>query len=271
MMRWSCLAVLALLSSTATAQPVTPVLKVASLRLPAEVAQWHAQREAIFDLLKALHPDVIAVQQVRQSPDTPNSACWLAARLQYSCDFITADPPSQPLRRGNALLSRDSVIDDGITLLHGADQSSAAGMQRLQRGSKTVNVYLVRIRPENDDAEARRHQTADLRAWIAATGDGYPSLVAGDFSASTEELVQQLPGFQPARKNPATRRSEAIPGAPSGHGMDVLYQVRRFADVAQQWLRLPPMEGASGEGRPLGLMVTIRLLGSTATDTADTP
>lgn len=270
-MRWSCLAVLALLSSAAVAQPVTPVLKVASLRLPVEDTQWRVQREAILDLLRELRLDVIAVQQVRQSADTPNPACWLATRLQYSCDFITADPPSQPLRRGNALLSRDSVVEDGITLLHGADQFSAAGLQRLQRGSKTVNVYVVRIRPENDDAEARRHQAADLRAWIAATGDGYPSLVAGDFSASTEELVQQLPGFQPARKNPAARRSEAIPGAPSGHGMDVLYQVRRFADVAQQWLRLPPMQGVSGEGRPLGLMVTLRMTGSAATDAADTP
>jgi len=270
-MRWSCLAVLARLSSAAVAQPVTPVLKVASLRLPVEDTQWRVQREAILDLLRELRLDVIAVQQVRQSADTPNPACWLATRLQYSCDFITADPPSQPLRRGNALLSRDSVVEDGITLLHGADQFSAAGLQRLQRGSKTVNVYVVRIRPENDDAEARRHQAADLRAWIAATSDGYPSLVAGDFSASTEELVQQLPGFQPARKNPAARRSEAIPGAPSGHGMDVLYQVRQFADVAQQWLRLPPMQGVSGEGRPLGLMVTLRLTGSAATDAADTP
>jgi endonuclease/exonuclease/phosphatase family metal-dependent hydrolase len=270
MVRWGCLGLL-VLSFAGAAEPAAPVLKVASLRLPAEPAQWDAQRARILAVLQELHPDVIAIQQVRQSADTPNPACWLASRLQYACDFITADPPSQPLRQGNALLSRDSVIEDGITLLHGADQFSAAGMQRLQRGSKTVNVYLVRIRPENDDAKAREHQTTDLRTWIAATGGGYPTLVAGDFSASTDELVQQLPGFQPARKNPAARRSDPIPGAPSGHGMDVLYQVRRFADVAQQMVRLPSEEGVPDSPRPLGLMVTIRLIEPDGADTPDNP
>ena len=270
MVRWGYLGLLAL-SFAGAAQPVVPALKVATLRVPSEATQWTEQRERILALLKELHPDVIAVQQVRQSAETPNPACWLASQLKYDCDFITADPPSQPLRQGNALLSRDSVVADGITLLHGADQFSAAGMQRLQRGEKTVNVYLVRIRPENDDAEARKHQTADLRTWIAATGDGYPSLVAGDFSASTDELVQQLPGFQPARKNPSSRRSEALAGAPSGHGMDVLYQVRQFADVAQQRVQLPALEDSETGALTLGLMVTIRLTPPGNTDTPDNP
>jgi endonuclease/exonuclease/phosphatase family metal-dependent hydrolase len=270
MVRWGYLGLL-VLSFAGAAEPTAPALKVATLRLPSEAVQWTEQRERIVALLQELHPDVIAVQQVRQSPDAPNPACWLASRLQYNCDFITADPPSQPLRQGNVLLSRDSVVEDGITLLHGANQFSAAGMQRLQRGSNTVNVYLVRIRPENDDASAREHQAADLRTWIAATGDGYPSLVVGDFSASTGELVEQLPGFQPARKNPAARRSEAIPGAPSGHGMDVLYQVRRFADVAQQMVRLTSGEDGPANPRPLGLMVTVRLIEPDDAATQDPP
>lgn len=262
---------LALLSSAATAQTVTPALKVASLRLPAESTQWNEQRDRILDLLKELQPDVIAVQQVRQSADTPNPACWLANRLKYSCDFITADPPSQPLRQGNALLSRDRVIEDGITLLHGADQSSAAGMQRLQLGTYSVNVYLVRIRPEGEGDDVRKHQTADLRAWITATASGQPSLIVGDFSAPTGELVQQLPGFQPVRKNPSLRHSEARATTSTGHGMDVLYQVRQFADVAQQAVQLPASETAADSARRLGMMVTLRLALPAQADPADQP
>lgn len=271
-MRWSCIALLTLLTPAVVAQPpATAVLKVANLRLPADAAQWRTQRHSILAMLEEVQADVIAVQQVQQSPEAPNPACWLAARLRYTCDFITADPPSQSLRRGNVLLSRDRVTDDGLTLLHGATPPNAAGMQRLQRGTNTVNIYVVRIRPQEDDAQARKHQTGDLRTWIAATGDGFPSLVVGDFSASTSELVQQLPGFQPARKNPTRHRQDAFPGAPSGHGMDVLYQVRRFTDIAQQWLWLPAPEDGPGQKRPLGLMVTVGLVGPDSAGTVETP
>jgi hypothetical protein len=136
-------------------------------------------------------------------------------------------------------------------------------MLRVQADAGIVNIYVVRLRPEEGGATARQHQTSDLMSWIAATADGMPSLIAGDFAASTEELVRQLPGFQPARKNPSARVRESSPAtAASGHGLDVLYQVRQFADISQQVLRLGPAD-AKALSKRLGVMATVRFAAPT--------
>jgi len=264
MKHWGCLALLAL-SFAAVAVPATPVLRIASLHLPQDGAQWKQQRERILALLADLRPDVIVVQDVQRSPDTPDTACWLASRLRYSCEFITADPPSHPQRRGSAVLAGLDVLEDGVTLLHGQGELTAAGMQRARLDRQAVNIYIARIVADGGDG-VRAQQAADLLAWIGATDDDQPSLVVGEFAAPTGELVRQLPGFQPARRNPSPRRS---PGNGAGdlrpHGLDVLYQVRSFADVAQQTVELAP---AAADTAPLvlGVMTTLRLIGGAAAD-----
>ena len=236
-------------------------LTVAALELPSrDDAQWKQRREQVLQLLTELQPDVISVQQVLQEQGR-NPACWLASRLRYSCDFVTADPPSQPLRHGNAMLTRLPVSEDGVTLLHPPGTFSAAGMLRLRLGEALLNVYVARLRPEADEASARQHQTSDLMAWIGATSEGLPSLIAGDFAAPTTELVRSTPGFQPARRNPGGRPDAAAAngGGASGHGLDVLFQVKHFGGIRQQAIDLPAAGDAPG--MRLGVMATLRLQG----------
>ncbi|WP_295379245.1 endonuclease/exonuclease/phosphatase family protein [uncultured Stenotrophomonas sp.] len=265
----ACLALL--LAWQAQARPQGPAaatgdseprqLTVAALELPSrDDAQWKLRREQVAQLLTELQPDVISVQQVLQQQGR-NPACWLASRLRYSCDFVTADPPSQPLRHGNAMLTRLPVSEDGVTLLHPPGTFSAAGMMRLKLGASLLNVYVARLRPDPDEAIARQHQTSDLMTWISATAEGMPSLIAGDFSASTVELVRSTPGFQPARRNPGAPAASG--GGASGHGLDVLFQVKHFGGIRQQPILLP----ADGDlpGLRLGVMATLRLQGDTAT------
>lgn len=260
--RWLLLALLAVPGAVLharQAEPAPRLLKIATLELPTlDEAQWQVRRDQVLQLLESMQPDVIAVQRVQQSQGR-NEACWLARRLRYSCDFVTADPPSQPLRRGSAMLSRLPVTDDGVTLLHPPGQFSAAGMLRVKLQDELVNIYVATLRPEPDDAQVRRHQTADLMTWVGATADGLPSLVAGDFSAEAGELVSSTPGFQPARKNPGERADPpSLAGAARGHGLDVLFQVKYFAGIGQQSLKLPPLEGETASLR-LGVMATLRL------------
>ncbi len=247
--------------ATATSDSEPRQLTVAALELPSrDDAQWKLRREQVAQLLTELQPDVISVQQVLQQQGR-NPACWLASRLRYSCDFVTADPPSQPLRHGNAMLTRLPVSEDGVTLLHPPGTFSAAGMMRLKLGASLLNVYVARLRPDPDEAIARQHQTSDLMTWISATAEGMPSLIAGDFSANTVELVRSTPGFQPARRNPGAPTASG--GGASGHGLDVLFQVKHFGGIRQQPILLP----ADGDlpGLRLGVMATLRLQGDTAT------
>lgn len=244
------------------AEDNTRLLKVATLELPTlDEGQWEQRRDQVLQMLEALQPDVIAVQRVLQAQGR-NPACWLATRLRYSCDFVTADPPSQALRHGSAMLTRLPVSDDGVTLLHPPGQFSAAGMLRVKLQEELVNIYVVRLRPDPDVPEVRRHQTSDLMTWIGATAEGLPSLIAGDFSADTVELVRSSPGFQPARRNPGERVDPpSAAGSARGHGLDVLFQVKHFDGVRQQALRLPPGEGADTDKATLrlGVMATLRL------------
>jgi endonuclease/exonuclease/phosphatase family metal-dependent hydrolase len=232
------------------------LLKVATLELPVQdEGQWQQRRDEVVRLLEALQPDVIAVQRVQQDKDRNNPACWLAVRLRYSCDFATADPPSVPLRQGSAMLSRLAVAEDGVTLLHPPGRFSAAGMLRVTLGDALVNVYVASLRPEPDEAAVRRHQTSDLLTWIGATSDGLPSVIAGDFSASTAELVSSAPGFQPARRNPGEKAEvPSAAGTARGHGLDVLFQVKHFSGVAVDVVKVEEMEGR------LGVLATLQLL-----------
>lgn len=258
MLRWGCFGLLALSFSVLAQPTAAPIIKVASLRLPAVEGRWADERERIVQLLGQLHPDVIVVQDVEQQANTPNAACWLGGKLNYSCDFISADRPSQPLRRGSAVLSRLSALEDGITLLHGDDLPAIAGMQRLQLQRARLNIYTASMRPADGSTIARGHQAADLRSWMDATGEGLPSLVVGDFSATTDELVRQLPGFQPSRRNPSVKRNTAKGEESKEHGMDVLYQVRSFADIKQQAVELPATD-TDASPLPLGVMATLRI------------
>jgi len=240
------LVALTVLATPARAQPQTPPatlpsLSVASLELPAaDGPEWQQRREQIVELLATVQPDVLAIHaQLQEQGRSP--ACWLARRLRYSCDFVTPDRPSQTHRHGSAMLSRLTVSEDGVTLLHPPGRYSAAGMMRVTVGEQPVNIYVVQLRPEQDNLTNRRHQSNDLRTWIEATSSGLPSVVAGEFSAATGELVGSLPGFQPARRNPAPRGTPSGPAgvAERGHGLDVLYQVKQFGGLRQQRLELP--------------------------------
>ncbi|MGH8055453.1 MAG: endonuclease/exonuclease/phosphatase family protein [Stenotrophomonas sp.] len=257
-----------MLSFSVLAEPAMPVIKIASLRLPAAESSWAGSRDRIAALMEELHADVIVVQDVSQSSSGSNPACWLGSRLKYSCDFISADRPSQAIRHGHAVLSRLTTLEDAVTLLHGDLAPAAAGMQRLELQRARMNLYAATMRPADNTPIARGHQAADLRSWMDATSDGLPSLIIGDFAAPTEELVRQLPGFQPARRNPSMRQGDGRPRSSSdAHGMDVLYQVRSFADIRQQAIDLPAND--SGPAQRLGAMATLRLTQAIPAETTE--
>jgi len=266
---------LAALPYPAYAQPDTvrvPVqLSIASLQLPdRQDPAWEQRNEEIAQLLGTLRPDVVAVQQVLQE-NGRNPACWLARRLRYSCDFVTVDPPSQGQRHGNAMLSRLPVSEDGVTLLHPPGRYSAAGMMRVEVDGQPVNIYVARLRPGDGAASSRQHQTSDLMAWISATSEGLPSVIVGDFAAGSSELVRSTPGFQPVRRNPnaRTERSGTPAEAAGGHGLDVLFQVKHFSGLRQQWLDLPAQGGM--QALRLGVLAVLRLQVPDAVETVEPP
>lgn len=233
--------------------PATHTLSAASLSLAADREGWNDRREALASALAQLQPDVIALQDVLQTPELPNQACWLAARLGYSCDFITADPPSRPRREGNALLTRRPLVEDAVTLLHPFEMRDTAGMVRLDLDGAALNVYCLQLHADDgegaqDAAAIRRAQLENLLRWIDATAGDAPSIVLGDFASGIDapELAPLLAAnYRPARSG--------VTGA--------LARERLF--VPQGRLRIDtvqPLLPASGGGAPRGLLARISLL-----------
>ncbi|MCW0456581.1 endonuclease/exonuclease/phosphatase family protein [Xanthomonas sacchari] len=161
---------------------------------------WIARRERIAVALQRLHPDAIALQEVLQTSEMPNQAQWLAARLGYHCHFISPDPPSRPQRRGNALLTRLPVLEEAETLLHPLEDYSVAGLVRVDLHGQPVNLYFTRLHATRDGGASRREQAEDLMAWIDATAEGVPSLLAGGFFAAARapELAPLAVRFEDA-------------------------------------------------------------------------
>lgn len=242
------------------------VFTVATFSLAPDRGNWASHREGIVEALRALAPDVVALQDVEQSPEVPNQACWLAAQLDYGCSFISADPPSRPHRFGNALLTRRPVSGDAVTLLHPFEMASTAGMVRMEVAGLPVNAYVTQLHPGEAHSDAgliRARQVVNLLRWMQVTDDGLPSVLMGDFScaegaAELQALAAQYEEVRaprPREQADALDLSAAADALPTGHD-HILLRKDSFRVLRLAALRLP---GASGP-QARGLVATVQLL-----------
>ncbi len=181
-----CLARQAVDAQEEAAQAQAPGIHVVTLNLYHDQQQWPRRRVEIARVLRDLQPDVIALQEVLQHEQLPNQAHWLGQELGYAVHFVTNDPPSRPRRYGNALLTRGVVLERGETLLHPLDDHRVAGMVRILSGGQALNVYVTHLHWRPEGGAIRARQLDDLLAWVDATDDGHPSIIAGDFNVPTE-------------------------------------------------------------------------------------
>lgn len=147
---------------------------------------WPRRRVQIVEELRRLRPDAIALQEVLQHEDLPNQAVWLARELGYDWHFTTTDPPSSPRRFGNALLVRGTVLERGETLLHPLEDHRTAGLVRVLAGDRPLNLYVTHLHWTPEGGAIRERQVQDLLAWIEATSEGLPVVIAGDFNATSD-------------------------------------------------------------------------------------
>ncbi|MDG2526259.1 endonuclease/exonuclease/phosphatase family protein [Stenotrophomonas sp. HITSZ_GD] len=243
------------------------VLTVATFSLAPDQGRWLDHRDGIVEALRALKPDVVALQDVQQTPEMPNQACWLAAQLDYGCSFISADPPSRPTRQGNALLTRRPVTGDAVTLLHPFEMASTAGMVRLEIGGMPVNAYVTQLHPgaaHSDDGLIRARQVVNLLRWMEVTDDGLPTVLLGDFACAqgAAELAALQAQYQEARPLASREQEGALPALPAAmeNGEPrydhILLRRDSFRLLRLAALRLPGAEGPTARG----LVATVQLL-----------
>ena len=172
-------------------------LDIVTLNLYHDKDDWPKRRIQIVEKLKALRPDVIALQEVLQHETLPNQARWLAEQLGYEWFFVSTDPPGQVHRYGNALLSRRPILARAQRALQPLDDSRSAGLLRIDLNGHAVDVYVTHLHWTDQGGPIRARQLADLIQFIDATSREFPVVVAGDFNATADapELAALRSGF----------------------------------------------------------------------------
>ena len=182
-----------MLSACQTANPAyapastdRTTLTLVTLNLYHDKDDWPRRRIQIVEKLKALQPDVIALQEVLQHESLPNQAEWLASQLGYDSHFVSVDPPSATRRYGNALLTRLPVLVRDETRLHPLDDSRTAALLRVELQGKPINIYATHLHHAEQGGAIRKQQIDDLMAFIDKTACGFPSVVTGDFNSAAD-------------------------------------------------------------------------------------
>lgn len=164
-------------------EPAAATLSVVTLNLWHDKGDWPARQRQIVAELRRLQPDVIALQEVLQHENLPNQAQTLAEALGYHAYFVSVDATDAPRRYGNAILSRFPVLSLDWKPLQPADDYRTVAHARIALGGRTVNLYATHLHYKPEGGAIRKRQIDDLLAYIDASADGAPSIVAGDFNA----------------------------------------------------------------------------------------
>lgn len=185
-----------LTAACATSDPAAPAstqdtLSVVSFNLYHDKADWPQRLPLIVAGLRALKPDVIALQEVLQHEQLPNQARTIADALGYDMYFVSTDPPGQPRRYGNAILTPRPILARSERRLQPYDDARTVAHVRIAAGGREVDVYATHLHYTIEGDTIRSRQLQDVLAHIDDTGDGAPHILLGDFNAPVTSAALQ--------------------------------------------------------------------------------
>lgn len=166
--------------------PERGTVRIATLNLYHDKDDWPRRRVQIVEEFKRQRPDVIALQEVIQREGLVNQAEWLAGQLGYAWHFVSTDPAGKPMRYGNAILTRHPILLRGEQRLRPLDDSRTVGLLRIDLQGHALNIYVTHLHWTDQGGAIRTQQVADLVRYIAATSEGIPNIVAGDFNSTAD-------------------------------------------------------------------------------------
>nr|WP_255698936.1 endonuclease/exonuclease/phosphatase family protein [Luteimonas sp. Y-2-2-4F] len=161
-------------------------LSLVTLNLYHDRDHWERRRPLVIEGLRALRPDVVALQEVLQHDTLRNQAEDIGEALGYSVFFVSTDPKGQAHRYGNALLTRLPVLARSQRRLEPLDDTRTVAHLRVQAGGRALDVFNTHLHWTDEGGAIRARQLQDVLAHVRAeAGDG-PSVIAGDFNAEAD-------------------------------------------------------------------------------------
>jgi endonuclease/exonuclease/phosphatase family metal-dependent hydrolase len=176
-------------------------LKVVTLNLWGEQPPLERRMQLAVDQLRALAPDVVGLQEVRQVPGSlPNQAETLGRALGMQHVFAPATAWGGG-DEGLALLSRHPIMNSRVHELPHALPTERRVLvgATLDTPAGRLDVYTTHLNYRLTDGNKREDQVVAVDDHVAATASELPKILLGDFNATPDsDEIRFLRGLHSA-------------------------------------------------------------------------
>jgi endonuclease/exonuclease/phosphatase family metal-dependent hydrolase len=178
--------------------------RVVTLNLEQDHKRWDQRRPLVLHGLKALKPDIIALNEVsisRQSARGLQRDIGPLLGVEYNLVQQTRVNGLAEVE-GEALLTRFAVIETGN--LDYRTRDMVAQVSRIVVDGKALDVYVTHLYMSRGDDSLRLFQVQQLLAWIDARNDVSDCIVCGDFNATLDlpSAALMASRFRPTQTSP---------------------------------------------------------------------
>jgi endonuclease/exonuclease/phosphatase family metal-dependent hydrolase len=166
-----------------------PSFTVVTLNIWNRGDPWDARLALILAGMRALDPDVVALQEVVQLGDEFDQARQIADGLGYH--HVCGRHPESAWPFGNAVLSRWPIARSDVALLPsvGTDERRALVYAEIASPFGTIPMFTTHLNWKLDEGHVRAQQirfVADRVGALVSAPDRLPPVVAGDLNAEPE-------------------------------------------------------------------------------------
>jgi endonuclease/exonuclease/phosphatase family metal-dependent hydrolase len=167
------------------------MLRVMTLNIWNILTDWPARRTEIVGWIDRLAPDLICLQEVIESNDGENQACWLAehAVVDFHVAYAAEKLWNDIGLFGNAVLSRWPIDAEHSMPLAGETVADDVRRCALHVRTNGYDVVATHLNWKFDDGVTRETQVQQLVAFIDEHADAtsrLPPILAGDFNAEPD-------------------------------------------------------------------------------------
>jgi endonuclease/exonuclease/phosphatase family metal-dependent hydrolase len=179
-----------------------PTLRAVTLNLWGEQPPLARRMELAVEQLRALRPDVLALQEVRAIPGTlDNQADTLGAALGMHVHFAPATPWGGGIE-GLAMLSRFPIVERYHRELPHAivtERRVAVGVT-VETPSGPFSAFTTHLNYRLADGAKREEQVFAVEELAAEVASELPKIILGDFNATPEsDEIRYLRGLHSIR------------------------------------------------------------------------
>lgn len=191
-------------SVSARILPTMQRLRVLTLNIWNREAPWEQRREVIRRGLRALDPDIIALQEVlelRAGDALQSQAAELLAGLPYQYVFGCAQSLGPGFEFGNVIAAKYALSGHEVWRLPGEEggETRCVVHARVAAPCGEVPVFVTHLNWKLHHGSVRRRQVRRLAELVqerAPIGETFPPILLGDFNAEPDsDEIRFLRGF----------------------------------------------------------------------------